>query len=60
MATRLFEILQGLLAEWDGDLVAALRRVLDDEIVERTEASWNLVPATGSLRHGARLCRGQH
>ena len=43
VAGGLLQVLQGLLAEGDGHLVAALRRVLDHQVVEGPQAGWDLV-----------------
>ena len=43
VARGLLQVLQGLLAEGHGHLVAALRRVLDHQVVEGPQAGWDLV-----------------
>lgn len=52
MAGRLLQVLQGLLAERHGHLIAPLRGVLDDQVVEGAQPRWDLVAAL--LRSGRR------
>ncbi|KAF9420114.1 hypothetical protein HW555_003527 [Spodoptera exigua] len=46
----LLEVLEGLLAEWHGDLVPSLRRVLDDQVVQCAQAGRDLVARVHLLR----------
>lgn len=43
MTRGLLQVLQCLLAEGDGHLVPALGRILDDQVVQGSEAGWDLV-----------------
>lgn len=45
VAGRLLQVLQRLLAEGHGHLVAALRGVLDDQVVQRAQPRGDLVAA---------------
>lgn len=55
VAGCLLQVLQGLLAQRHGHLVAALRGVLDHQVVERPEAGRYLVAALLGRRLAAGL-----
>jgi len=56
---RLLEVLDSLLAQRHGHLVATLRSVLDDEVVEGSQSHRNFVPGR-SLTERTRLRRVHH
>lgn len=51
MTGGLLQVLQCLLAEGDGHLVPALGRILDDQVVQGSEAGWDLVAPLLSRSH---------
>lgn len=51
MPRGFLQVLQSLLAERHGDLVPALGGVLDHQVVQGSQASWDLVAALLGCSH---------
>ena len=63
VARRLLQVFQSLFAQRNGYFVSALRGVLYDQIVKRSQASWYFVAGVDLLgelrrRRGREICRG--
>lgn len=54
MAGSFLEVFKSLLAKWHCDLVATLRRVLNDEVVEGSKPGRNFVSGVGGVRRELR------